>query len=329
MVTFSANIAYNAMPIEDTLNGVARIGTAVYPLASPRLMTPVCWDTNVVLTFRGRRLTIHAVEDISNYTGQKDLRYNIMPEPFYMTRAERRAEFEKLHGYPCTCRKCSPQYDADINPLKCVNMGCPNRIPSDDRALQPCSECGALNKERLVRFRRFLQQHENVKIRFRKELHVPMMMDLCKEMDAVDILQPDAHIRYVCGWGLPRTLYDDNRFEEGWKMMQEFIVCARNIYPKYEVSRAIVLSLAGMSAAIALKKLVVQRAGQVPAAEKEQLQAMLDTACPVILNYSHESADIFVTLYGEFSKQAMERRDMLTRTIALVHDIKKVFRNSK
>ncbi|XP_055344305.1 uncharacterized protein LOC129592316 [Paramacrobiotus metropolitanus] len=329
MVKYYANIAHNAMPIVDAVIGTAPIGMAVYPLASPRLMTPVCWDMNVVMTFRGRRLFVRAAEDINNYTGLKDLRYNEMQEPFYLSRAGRRAEFEKLHGYPCTCRKCTPQYEAEINPFKCATVGCTNRIPSDVRALQPCTECGAVNKERLKRYHHYMQQHEAIKTRFPNQIHNPLVADLCKELDAADILHPDAHIRYVLGWEVPRKLYDANRFEEGWKMMQELIVCARNIYPKYETFRALVMSIAGASSIDALKKRVVGRVGQLSAAEKKQLQIMSETACPVILDYCRESANIFETLYGENSKEALEGLALVARTTRYVHEIERAFRGRK
>ncbi|XP_055349253.1 uncharacterized protein LOC129596099 [Paramacrobiotus metropolitanus] len=62
-------LRYNILPIYDTFSGAGEpIGLGVYPQAPPRHMTPVCWDINVVLNCRGRRLVIHAVENIQEYT---------------------------------------------------------------------------------------------------------------------------------------------------------------------------------------------------------------------------------------------------------------------
>ncbi|XP_055343135.1 N-lysine methyltransferase SMYD2-like [Paramacrobiotus metropolitanus] len=109
MLTNTSKMMYNMVTIVP-LKSLAPLGLAVYPLVSPRLMTPVCWDMNVVKSFRGRRLFIHAVEDIPNFTGLKDLRYNDIEEPHFFTRTMRRTEFENQNGYPCTCRKCTQQY---------------------------------------------------------------------------------------------------------------------------------------------------------------------------------------------------------------------------
>ncbi|XP_055349240.1 uncharacterized protein LOC129596091 [Paramacrobiotus metropolitanus] len=327
METYAAKIGYNIMNIVD-MPIMAPIGMALFPPVSPQLMTPVCWDVNVVLSFRGRRLFLRAVEDIPNYTGLKDLRCNeiMMTDPFSLTRAGRRTTFKNLHGYPCTCRKCTTQYEAEINPLKCTTVGCTNRIPSDERALQPCAECGALNSKRLAEFRCFMEDHEEIMTGFPAQLHTSMTASLLEDVDAADILQPDAHFRYVCGWELPRKLFDENRFEEGWKLMQELIVCSRNIYPKYNVSHAMELSLAGVSAASALKNRVLERIKQLNDEEKKQLKTMTDSACPVMLDYCREARDIFVMLYGEESKGAVGGNMLLARTEGFVRQIEQAFR---
>ncbi|XP_055352812.1 histone-lysine N-methyltransferase SMYD3-like [Paramacrobiotus metropolitanus] len=329
MMTYCSNICYHALPLYDMVKDRTPIGLAVYPMVSPRFMTPVCWDKNVVLSYRGRRLFIHVVEDIPNFTGLKDLRHSGMEEPYYLTRAGRRAEFETMHGFPCKCRKCTPEYEADINPMKCMTVGCPNRIPSDDRALQPCSECGALNTERLMGFRRFVAQHETIEARYPKLLHTAMALDLCEKMDAAGILQPDAHFRYVCGWKLPQQLYDANRFEDGWKMTQETIICVRNIYSKYEVFRAIVLSLAGVFSAEALKKNVVEQIGRLSATERKELKTMSDQACAVILDYCDEAGDILALLYGERSKEVTWGNKFVGCISFLMNEIAKAFCDSK
>ncbi|XP_055352826.1 histone-lysine N-methyltransferase SMYD3-like [Paramacrobiotus metropolitanus] len=329
MVEYYVNIQHNAMPIMDAAKGKGHIGMAVYPPASPRLMTPVCWDKNVVLNFRGRRLVIHAVEEIPNYTGLKDLRFDYIREPYHQTRAERRAVFEKFYGYPCTCRKCTRQYEADINPLKCITAGCANRIPSDNRALQPCTDCGALNYERLMAYVQFMVQHEVTKARCPEEYLPAVLLELCKELDAAGILHPDAHIRYICGWEWPRKLYNENRFEDGWKMMQEMIVFVRNIYPKYEHFRAVVLVIAGVSTATALKKRVMEQIGQLSAAETKDLKTLSDQAFSVILDYCSEANEIFTLLFGDGSREAIKGITIVALTNVMARDIEKAFSERK
>ncbi|XP_055350638.1 uncharacterized protein LOC129597196 [Paramacrobiotus metropolitanus] len=76
------NIAgHNALAMFDILGTHHPFGHALYPQAPFRAMTPACWDVNVVLNFVGRRLVIHATQDIPNYTGlhnvSADHRYSL------------------------------------------------------------------------------------------------------------------------------------------------------------------------------------------------------------------------------------------------------------
>ncbi|XP_055336766.1 uncharacterized protein LOC129587176 [Paramacrobiotus metropolitanus] len=204
-------------------------------------MTPVCWDINVTMHVQGKHLVVIATEDIPTYTGLHDLRTNENGKPpsrkdmYTMTRDERRDLFQLQHQFPCECGKCTTNYEAEINPLKCTTVGCSERLPSDNRALEPCPQCGALNSERLELYRSFATRYEKI-----RTAEAPNVTRLSLELDIddADILHPDAHLRYVCGWDRARQYADDDRrLEEGWRMMQDFSVCIRNIYPKYSVAR--------------------------------------------------------------------------------------------
>ncbi|XP_055349244.1 N-lysine methyltransferase SMYD2-B-like [Paramacrobiotus metropolitanus] len=298
---YSGISAYNAQPMYHTMSGSVEIGFAVYPVTPRHHMTPVCWDVNVVINFRGRRMFIHATEDIPVYTGMKDLRYSDIRLPFFLTRERRRNCFEKIHGFPCTCRKCTEEYDAEINPLKCMNVRCSNRIPSDQRALDPCSACGTVNSERLKEFRRFLQRHQAMMPNAPTESRT---MALCLELDAAGILQPVAHFRFVCGWELPRGYFDASRFEEGWKMTQELVNCVREVYPKYEEYRAVLLMKATRYAAGALHEHVLAQAGKMSTAEKKRWKTMSTLASAVMFGYCREAIHILRVLNGEESRDA-------------------------
>ncbi|XP_055352830.1 uncharacterized protein LOC129598799 [Paramacrobiotus metropolitanus] len=324
-------IHYNFMPVCDVLEDSACIGLALYPQASRRQMTPVCLDINVVLNNRGRQLVVHAVENIPEYTGLQDLRYTAVQEPFNQTRAERRAAFVKYHGYPCTCRKCTEEYDADVNPLKCVTMGCSNRIPSDSRARGACSECGALNGDRLAQFRRFMQQLDTIiDIRLPREHNQAKITELCEKIEAAGILQSDAHIRYVCGWKLWEKYLEEGRCEEGCRLMDELVDCMRDVYPKYEVIRAVLLMNAGTAATAALqKRVLVQGMGRLSEPAKIKLEALAAHVCCRILDFCKEAYDILVVLFGQQSKEARTSLTVIQSVSTHIYQIEHAFHGRK
>ncbi|XP_055349243.1 uncharacterized protein LOC129596094 [Paramacrobiotus metropolitanus] len=297
----------NARPMFHTISSNAPIGFAVYPVTPRHHMTPVCWDVNVVINFRGRRMFIHATEDIPVYTGLKDLRFSGIRQQYFLTRDRRRAFFEKMHGFPCTCRKCTEEYDAEINPLKCVTAGCSNRIPSDERALDPCTACGAVNGKRLKEFRRFVQRHQAMPPNSPTD---PRTLALCQQLDAAGILQPDAHFRLVCGWELPRKYFNEDRFEEGWKMMQEMIQCVLAIYPQYEEYRAVLLTLAATSATFALEKHVLDGIEKLSVSEKKRRATLSTAGFGVICDYCLKAINIMIVIYGEASHEVKTAVDL-------------------
>ncbi|XP_055344982.1 uncharacterized protein LOC129592864 [Paramacrobiotus metropolitanus] len=332
--TYCKIVRYNGVPIYSVFAPHTPIGRAVYPQAPMGRMTPVCFDMNVVLSHRGRRLFIHAAEDIPHFTGLGDLRYCGIGEPFCLTRAERRAVFEKRHQRPCTCRKCTEAYDADINPLQCVTVGCPNRIPSDNRALAACAECGALNSDRLAQLLRFMQQHESLKHeplkdRYPSELHEAIILQMYKEMETAGILQPDAHFRYICGWDVAQKCYQESRFEDGWPMVEEFVTCARKVCPKYAGFRATLLLSAGMSTAAAMEKQILNGSCKLSEPAKLKLATLSGKACCYVLDYANEAMRILGVLFGKESKEAQISEGALKMITSTVCRIEQFYRESK
>ncbi|XP_055344303.1 uncharacterized protein LOC129592314 [Paramacrobiotus metropolitanus] len=329
LTTCMGILSYNGVNIYDVLNPFsAPIGRAVYPQAPRGEMTPVCWDINVVMNRHGRRLFIHVVEDIPQFTGLGDLRYNDMEDLWYMTRAERRAHFELRHGRPCTCRKCTEAYDADINPLQCVTVGCSNQIPSDNRALEACSECGALNGERLTQFRRFAQQYATIKSNCPEEYQMAMILQLCKKLETAGILQPDAHFRYVCGQPLAQNYYNQNRFDEGWKMMKDFGTVVRKICPKYTIIRAAWLLAIGRDTTEALETRILSGIAQLPEPAKQKLQTLAGDVCRLMLEYADEAKDIFSVLFGNESLEAQMNDAWVEKITSTVCRIEEAFTTS-
>ncbi|XP_055348760.1 uncharacterized protein LOC129595704 [Paramacrobiotus metropolitanus] len=329
VMTYCGMLMYNGVDLYDLSTTTEPIGRAVYAQAPVGRMTPVCMDINVELHRRERRMVIYAVEDIPQYTGLRDLRYSDMEDAFCLTRVERRAEFERRHRFPCTCRKCTEEYDADINPLQCVTVGCSSRIPSDNRALAPCVECGALNGDRLVQFRGFLQQHKSIKTNHPREQHEAMVMQLGKELDAAGILQPDAHFRYICGWELAQQYYKEYRFEEGWKMMQEFVACIRNVCPKYADIRGSLLVSAALSTADALEKRVRHCISKLSRPAKQELETLARHVCCCILDFGKEAKDIFDLLFGKDKGVARTTDVVLGHVASTVCRIKQYFPDNK
>ncbi|XP_055349296.1 uncharacterized protein LOC129596131 [Paramacrobiotus metropolitanus] len=332
ILTYHAIVACNTETIYNTVSGTAPIGFAVYPVKPQRLMTAVCWDVNVVINFRGRCMVIHATEDIPVYNGMKDLRFSNLRQQFFSTRDERRGNFEKsTGGHPCTCRKCTEKYDAEINMLKCVTAGCSSRIPSDRRAMEACTDCGAVNGERLKEFRRYMQRFASIKASYPAQPKITKAqgMLLCEEMDAAGILQPDAHFRFVCGWELPRKYFLEDRFEDGWKMTQEVVACMRSIYPKYETYGAVLLTLATMHAAEALEKHVVDRVKKLPKPAKKQLEKLSSEAFRVLIEYCQAALHIMTVVYGEESEEAEIANNQLTGVTNQSRKIAAMFRAGK
>ncbi|XP_055344290.1 N-lysine methyltransferase SMYD2-B-like [Paramacrobiotus metropolitanus] len=325
-------LSYNTWPLYDVLTGYGKdpIGFALYSQTVRHQMTPVCWDINVVLNRRGRQLFIHAAEDIPQYTGLKDLRYSELMEPSRQTCEERRGEFRKRHGYPCPCRRCTDEYDADINRLRCVTVGCTNRIPSDRRAQAACSECGAINRSRLVQFRRFVQEYEGLKWRHNgtASMAMNMMMNLGHEVENADILQPDAHFRHVCAWMIPNKYFNENRLEEGWKMTVGLTLCVRKIYPKYDVCRGLQLMGQGITASTALYQRAVNRTGRLPGPGKNELGILAPQISHLAIKYCEEAKEIFTVLFGEESQEVQQAEAALERVTTNIRPIERAFRGS-
>ncbi|XP_055344233.1 uncharacterized protein LOC129592267 [Paramacrobiotus metropolitanus] len=341
-------ISYNAWPVYNAMTGSTKapIGFALYPQASRRKMTPVCWDVNVVANCRSRQLVLHAVQDIPRFTGLQDFRYCELLEPSRQTRTERSDEFQKRYGYPCPCRSCTEEYDADINPLQCVTSGCTNRIPSDSRALTACSECGALNGERLAQFRGLVQKYEGLKWCCNRNPNtwIDCVTNLVQELDMAGILQTDAHFRFVCGWILPRKYFKENRLEDGWKMMEKLTISVRRMYPKYDLFRYLQLTDQATSSSIALHRRVMNWVDQLLEAElglggprpgkietegqrptKKELEALTaHISCPV-LRYCQGAKEIVVVLFGDKSKEVQKADTVLEGVAALFGQIEQIF----
>ncbi|XP_055350641.1 uncharacterized protein LOC129597199 [Paramacrobiotus metropolitanus] len=195
-------------------------------------MTPVCWDTNITMDFIGRELIVHATRDIQIRTpGLCDLRHNELLNDFelyHLTRTERRKTFQDIYGYPCECRMCTEDYEAEINPLKCGTVGCTERLPSDDRTLSACPHCGAINADRLAQYRRFMADYHNTILYITdKQDKNDKKTELFLEMEDAGILHSDAHIRFVCQPYRGCQKWPGGDEEKLHILLQELIVCVR------------------------------------------------------------------------------------------------------
>ncbi|XP_055352550.1 uncharacterized protein LOC129598595 [Paramacrobiotus metropolitanus] len=308
LLTYHYTGGYNAVPIYDFRDDRQYpFAVAIYPQAPIRAMTPVCWDVNVTLNFRGRRLIIVATQDIPNYTGLHDLRHNrMMRDAFSRPLLERRDVFKALHGRLCTCRKCTKEFDAAINPLKCVTPECQEPIPSDRRALAPCPQCGAVNGVQLVKLRRFTDQCDTL---WRSGLdEIFRMFEIeknFKEVKAETFLHPDAHIRYVYSLNRYQDYFDEGRYEEGWKMVQEMVNCLRTIHPKYEVAFAVKAASIGIAVLTVIKEKVLN----TPPKQRKRLRSVATAIYPVARSYCKEAEDLHNHVFGPDSAGAALARE--------------------
>ncbi|XP_055332463.1 uncharacterized protein LOC129584338 [Paramacrobiotus metropolitanus] len=297
---------YNALAMFDILGTHHPFAHALYPQAPFRAMTPACWDVNVVLNFVGRRLVIHATQDIPNYTGLHDLRHNkLTRDAFLLPRMERRHVFQVLYGRPCNCRKCTKEYDAEINPLKCVTPECRQPIPSDSRALAPCPQCGAGNSDQLVKFMRFMEECQAVwqsglcetdQLKENLKIHI--------NMNAGTFLHPDAHIRYVYGFNRYKKYFEEGRFDDGWKIAQEMITCLKKVYSVYDITFAPLLATTAIHSMEALHKEILKTVPFAKPAEQERLKSVAAAACPIARSYCQDAEDIYTRVLGPDSAGA-------------------------
>ncbi|XP_055353942.1 N-lysine methyltransferase SMYD2-B-like isoform X2 [Paramacrobiotus metropolitanus] len=80
-------------------------GNALFPHVPLQNMKAVCWNSNVIPYFRGRRLYLWATADLPDYTGLQDLTYtDQMIRYFQYTAAQRREVFARTNGNrTCNC----------------------------------------------------------------------------------------------------------------------------------------------------------------------------------------------------------------------------------
>ncbi|XP_055332510.1 histone-lysine N-methyltransferase SMYD3-like isoform X2 [Paramacrobiotus metropolitanus] len=218
-------LMYNALPILNQRGKFKLQMMGIFPQALQRAMTPVCLDINVTMDLQGRTLVVRAVKDI-HYTGLKDLRQNEeVHKSFYVALKERQGDFERFYGFSCACGKCNDKYEAEINPLRCCTVGCPARIPSDVRALQPCPECGADNVPQLLKLKAVMAAHDQMGDSDPDQCFQEMAQSLAwvKELDTV--VHPDAHLRFTCGYDIADFMQATMRYEEAWNLVGGMIDC--------------------------------------------------------------------------------------------------------
>ncbi|XP_055349923.1 uncharacterized protein LOC129596618 [Paramacrobiotus metropolitanus] len=229
--------------------GAPPYGAALFPAAPHRAMTPVCWNANVILNFdrAERRLHVRAIEPIANFTAWTNLRYDYWSGNFLMgSRTKRLQLFRLLHFRHCRCGQCSDEKEGEMNALRCSTQGCSQRIPSDQRASQPCPQCGAVVADRLALLREFMERHQELESEVPTGKATDDEVRLLKELDAACILQPDAHFRLVCGWRVAGRYAEEGRCAEAWALLQDFAVCARAWFPRYHHQRMAVVLRAAM-----------------------------------------------------------------------------------
>ncbi|XP_055332563.1 uncharacterized protein LOC129584429 [Paramacrobiotus metropolitanus] len=303
-------IAFSTFPLNEPglkNTKLYTFGAGLFWPAAHRMMTPVCWDINVTMDIIGRELTVHATRDIQTLTAElRDLRYNELLNTFghyQMTRTERRKVFQDIYGHPCNCRMCSESYEAEINPLKCGTIGCTERLPSDDRALSACPNCGAINDRRLTQYRKFLADYEiSVPNITSREEGNDKKAVLFLEMEKAGILHSDAHIRFVCQPDRWQEWPGEDK-EKPYILMQELIVCVRALCPKLNVWRAHHLLRICVDL-LRERDRVGDLARSLPRPARAEFKARMNDAGPLALELAKEAREISTKLCGADSHLA-------------------------
>ncbi|XP_055334005.1 uncharacterized protein LOC129585376 [Paramacrobiotus metropolitanus] len=285
-------------------------------------METVCSDHNVIVMFRGRQVRLQASDDIPDFTGVLQTRLrssrSLCCTMFYPLK-QRQYLFGEEYGRECNCRKCTEEFDADINPLKCVTDGCTERIPSDERALLPCSQCGVVSAGNLHKFKKFMAKNQALLqtcVPTEDNMNYQSMeinkMTIFKELESLNVLQPDAHLRYACGRCVAEYYQDSQRYEEACKLFQELIVCLRKVYPKYNVERAEYL----WNAAYCSRKWLhwsFEQGTHTTREEKLRVIPLIAQAVSAGVDYVKEALMIYAKICGRESKVTHEMARRLER----------------
>ncbi|XP_055333739.1 uncharacterized protein LOC129585171 isoform X2 [Paramacrobiotus metropolitanus] len=232
-------------------------GAGLFPGVERNHIISKCSDNNAVIVFRGRRLHMVAMEDIPSYTGISDARCcDLSLFPLNWPLKQRRELFQKYYERVCNCRKCTPEFEAEINPLRCVTINCPERIPSDERALLPCAHCSAVNGSKLQKLGKVMKKYDKLLDTLAHNEHNDT--DSCEmleerirflgELDSDSILHTDAHLRFALGWDVARYYAGTMRWPLAAQLYREIVPCLRKIYPKYHPHLARYLRRAGLFA---------------------------------------------------------------------------------
>ncbi|XP_055352939.1 uncharacterized protein LOC129598879 [Paramacrobiotus metropolitanus] len=305
-IDIQLRILQHAYPLRDYLSGDRTpqpIGAGLFVGVKKSDTTPPCLDYNALPTFQGKTLRLVAMDDIVGFRELNDTRWcNPMALDYILPLKQRREYFLRIHGSPCHCRKCTPGYEAEINPLKCVTKDCQERIPSDERALLPCAQCGAVNDSRLRALRSFMEKYEDVfqmcltaeftsdnrlneVLQFRK-------LGVLQEMDAGELLHPEAHLRFICAWAVTDVYDKQKQFAENWALYQDCMRCTRIIFPKYHLTRAHFLAFAG-GFAITYADSVTKDPRRKPGRNARIVEII-----GVGIEYLTEASDIYTKLFG-------------------------------
>ncbi|XP_055332156.1 uncharacterized protein LOC129584076 [Paramacrobiotus metropolitanus] len=296
-------LLYNIFPVLNQRGKFKPHIMGIFPQALQRTMTPVCLDNNVTINLQGRTLVVRAVKEV-HYTGMKDLRQNEETRTSYVVKLkQRRRDFQIFYGYQCHCGKCTTEYEADINPLKCGTTGCPARIPSDARALQPCPLCGADNAAQLHKMHAAVRTQDRDKNKDRDNGIKETMKILTQVGELDTIVHPDAHIRFACGKDAVSYLQLLGCYEAAWELAQGMVDCVRALCPEYHVGRACFLVKAATIPYLWKRDISEQ--------EQQRLATVFREALPKALGWMREAVSIYRKLNGEDSVWAQAVVDFM------------------
>ncbi|GAV04374.1 hypothetical protein RvY_14662 [Ramazzottius varieornatus] len=122
----------------------------------PSIIDHSC-ERNATFLFDGLNITIKAFSDIKAFEDSR-----ISYTELFVPTCVRKRRFTKNYFFDCRCRLCDGSSFADLFPVRCDNVHCSAAVPTEERALLPCSSCGqnpACTAEQLDRSSLLMRRH--------------------------------------------------------------------------------------------------------------------------------------------------------------------------
>ena len=219
--------------------------------------------------YSGKTMVVKATKDLTKSSELRSpgLVQDLQPLP----RKLRQRYYLAIYGKECDCRKCSDDYEAEINPMRCANESCSEAIPTDARALLPCRKCGAKSAEDQLlqaikayadfvkRFTDTCDLNAQISKSHKALARREAPLGLLRQLDTHELIHADNFLRYCCLYVLGGTYYKiatnivpDSAscfaYREAWKHLKPLTELMGKFECKYDQKVLRILKDAGVAA---------------------------------------------------------------------------------